>query len=183
MNTLRIAVYCSAREGLPESWKESARRVGQMIGSKGATLVYGGVDAGLMSIVANNVKVAGGRVVGIIPARLRNRYCPANDIQLSTGSLHERKRVMDIMSDLFIVLPGGYGTLDELATTFSYLNFTHQKRPVILLNLDGVYDPLIAQFEVMKSYGLLDAHTLDILHISPDVDHLAGIIDRIIESR
>lgn len=182
MKTPRIAVYCSARENLPQHWKDAAAALGRWIGNRGATLVYGGVDAGLMTIVATAAKANGAGVVGVIPARLRGRVCPANDIKLCTGSLDERKRTMNILSDIFVVLPGGYGTLDELATTFSYLNFTHQNRPIILANLDGIYDPLLAQLEAMRTAGLLDAGAMDVLHVCHSIDEIESTLNDVTQS-
>ena len=182
MKTPRIAVYCSARENLPQHWTDAAAAVGRWIGDRGATLVYGGVDAGLMTIVANAAKKHGAGVVGVIPARLRGRVCPANDIKLCTGSLDERKRTMDILSDIFVVLPGGYGTLDEFATTFSYLNFTGQSRPIILANLDGIYNPLLAQLEAMLAAGLLDAHALNNLHVCTNIEQIETALNQAVQS-
>ncbi len=176
MNTPRIAVYCSARENLPQNWVEAARTLGQWIGSRGATLVYGGVNAGLMTIVANAAKNAGAKVVGVIPARLRARVCPANDMKLTTGSLDERKRTMDILSDIFVVLPGGYGTLDEFATTFSYLNFTRQPRPIVLANLDGIFDPLLEQLNLMCRHGLIDPEAMTILHVCRTIEEVESTL-------
>lgn len=183
MNSLKIAVYCSARENLPQHWVEAASCLGRWIGSHGYTLVYGGVNAGLMTVVAGAAKASGATVVGVIPARLRGRVCPANDIKLCTGSLDERKRTMDILSDIFVVLPGGYGTLDEFATTFSYLNFTHQSRPIIMANLDGLYDPLLAQLDAMKNAGLLDAEALDNLHVCRSIDHMESTLDHLTQTQ
>ena len=180
MKPLRIAVYCSSRPELPQAWQDAARQVGRRIGELGATLVYGGVDAGLMSIVAHSAKDAGAQIVGVIPSRLLSRVCEANDIKLSTGSLHERKQVMDIMSDIFIVLPGGYGTLDEFANTFSYLNFTRQWRPIILMNLDGIYDHLLEQLAVMRRHGLLKPETMEVLHVCNNIEEFEPLLTSLI---
>lgn len=181
MNRLRVATYCSAREGLPEAWVHAARSLGKWIGEHGATLVYGGVDAGLMHHVAMEAKAFGAEVVGVFPARLRDRVCPANDLKLTTGSLDERKRVIDILSDVFVVLPGGYGTLDEFATTFSYLNFTRQPRPVVIVNLNGLYDHLLAQLNVMVEAGLLVPEAMEILHVATSEQELAQILNGFIK--
>lgn len=123
---LTIAVYCSAAAGLPEHWQEGARVAGRWIGQHGATLVYGGVDAGLMTVVARTARDNGARVVGVVPTRRREWSSPYNDIVVPTSDLNERKGTMQLLADAFVVLPGGYGTLDEFSTSFSYINFNEQ---------------------------------------------------------
>lgn len=174
---MNVVVYCSAAENLPERWQEGARSVGSWIGSHGAQLVYGGVDSGLMRVTAHAAKVSGANVVGVVPARRRRMAWAMNDVLVPASDLNDRKGIMQMLGDVFVVLPGGYGTLDELATTFSYLNFTDQKRPIIIYNPDGVYDALLAQLEHLCVTGLMKASALEILSIAESPRQLTELLD------
>lgn len=160
---MNIVVYCSSIDNLPAEWQKAATAVGQWIGRHGARLVYGGVNSGLMRTVAQATKDTGGKVVGIVPARRRQHASPLNDVKVPTSDLNDRKGVMQMLGDIFIVLPGGYGTLDEFTTSFSYLNFTMQRRPVIVHNADGIFDPILEQLHRMADLGLMQPDCLSII--------------------
>lgn len=168
-----IAVFCSAADGLPRQWIETASALGRWIGRHGAVLVYGGVEAGLMKTVAEAAKPAGARIVGIVPARRRTAASPLNDIVIPATDLNNRKAAMSHLSDVFVILPGGYGTLDELMTAFAYINFTDQQsKRIILYNPDGLYDGIIAQLDKFVSAGLMRPRCLDCLTAVTTTDSL-----------
>lgn len=176
---ITIAVYCSAVADLPEHWQEGARVAGRWIGSHGATLVYGGVDAGLMTTVARAAKENGARVVGVVPTRRREWSSPYNDIVVPTSDLNERKGTMQLLADAFVVLPGGYGTLDEFSTSFSYINFNEQQgKHIIIFNPDGLYDPLLEQLRRMVDAGLLRPRAMDVLSITDTPEGIAEALDK-----
>ena len=138
---MKIAVYCSSREKIDAQYKESAKTIGECIGAHGATLIYGGVDRGLMSIVSQGVRDAGGRTVGIVPRLRQEVRNVLDDEMIAVDDLNERKALMLSMSDLFIVLPGGYGTLDEFVSTFTSLAFAGNKtKEIIVLNQNNIFD-------------------------------------------
>lgn len=175
---MKIAVYCSSMDTLPEKWAAGASVTGRWIADHGAEMVYGGVDAGLMTIAARACKEAGGKVVGVVPWRRADRASELNDVRVSTSDLNERKGVMQLLADAFVVLPGGYGTLDEFATSFSYINFTHHRdKRIILYNPDGLYDNLIEQLHVFVKHGLMDSDRLDILDVVTEPDQIAVALD------
>jgi len=179
-DNVTIAVYCSAVDNLPEHWQEGARVTGRWIGSHAATLVYGGVESGLMTVVARTAHDAGGRVVGVVPTRRREWSSVFNDIVVPTSDLNERKGTMQLLADAFVVLPGGYGTLDEFSTSFSYINFTDQPdKHIVLYNPDGLYDPLIEQLHRMVGAGLLRPSALDILRVVTQPEEIAETLDSI----
>ncbi len=178
---MKIAVYCSSVDSLPEEWQEAARITGRWIGNHGAQLVYGGVDAGLMSVTARACKEAGGTVVGVVPMRRADRAASINDVQVPTSDLNDRKGVMQLLADAFVVLPGGYGTLDEFATSFSYINFTHHRdKRIIIYNPEGFYDPLLDQYRRMIERGLMTADRMEILDIVDTPDQITKALDRFI---
>lgn len=163
---MNIAVFCSSAEGLSAKWQEAAQMVGQWIGKHSATLVYGGVDAGLMRILGYTVKEYGGTVVGVVPTRRHKSISKYNDVNIPSAGLSDRKYKMQILADVYIVLPGGYGTLDEFASTFSYINFTLQKnKRIFIYNPDGLFDPLLQQLRLMAEKGLMRKQCLDIVTV------------------
>lgn len=178
---MKIAVYCSSVDGLPAEWQESARVTGRWIGEHGFSLVYGGVDAGLMRIVAEAAKSAGGQVVGVVPMRRRDEAWPHNDVQVPACDLNDRKGTMQLLGDVFVVLPGGYGTLDEFTTSFSYINFTRQMgKRIIIYNPGGLYDPLLEQLRKMVAVGLMSHERLDVLTVVTSPGAIASALDEAI---
>ena len=177
--SLKIAVYCSAAESLQASWIDAAARLGDWIGRAGATLVYGGVDAGLMSVLARAVKITGkGRVIGVVPMLRSDMASPLNDVEIPAEGLADRKVNMYLMSDVFVVLPGGYGTLDEMMSTLAYLNFNNiSDKSIILYNPDGIYDPLIRQFSRMVDSGLMNPCSLERLTVVTSPEEIIGILE------
>lgn len=175
---MNVVVYCSSTDRLPADWQAAAATVGQWIGTQGATLVFGGVRKGLMQIVAEATHSAGGRVVGVVPARRLSDASELNDVKVPSNDLNDRKGIMQVLGDVYVVLPGGYGTLDEFASTFSYLNFTRQHRPIIVLNTDGIYDPLIQQLTRMAALGLMAEANLDLITEVRSVTELTAALNR-----
>ena len=170
----KVAVYCSAAESLPVAWVEAAAQLGYWIGSEDATLVYGGVDAGLMRVVARAVKATGkGHIIGVVPMLRSDMASPLNDVEIPAEGLADRKANMQLMADVFVVLPGGYGTLDEMVSTLSYLSFNRiTDKSIILYNPDGLYDSTLQQFRAMIERGLMKAQCLDCLEVVATADEI-----------
>lgn len=161
---MKIAVFCSASDRVTPRMKSDAAELARWIGESGSTLVYGGIAAGLMAIVAAGTIAAGGHVTGVVPQSRREKANPADHETVIVADLHERKRVMEQTADIFIALPGGYGTLDEVISTWASLGFEGKSKPIILLNTDGYYEPLKLQTECMRNAGLLsDAHASELI--------------------
>lgn len=180
---MKIAVYCSSMENLPESWQEGARVTGRWLACHGVEMVYGGVDAGLMTVAARACKDAGGKVVGVVPWRRADMASPHDDVRVPASDLNDRKGMMQLLADAFIVLPGGYGTLDEFATSFAYINFTHHRdKRIILYNPDHLYDSLLAQLHTFVERGLMGADRLDILDVVTTPADLVAAMDRFYKS-
>lgn len=176
---INIAVYCSAADNLKAEWQEAAARLGAWIGRTRATLIYGGVDAGLMRIVAQAVKQSGGKVVGVVPQLRKTMASTLNDSQIEVDGLDQRKAVMQQMADIFVALPGGYGTLDELMSAFAYINFNKiTNKSVIICNFDGIYGNLLVQFEKMVSCGLMNASMISRLEVANNVEQLIETLEK-----
>ena len=145
-----IVVYCSSQAGLEEKYQQLAHDLGTWIGQNGHTLLYGGSNAGLMHITASAVHEAGGHVTGVIPAMFKHRLDPVCDDAIHTTNLGDRKQYMIEHGDVFVVMPGGIGTLDEWISTLAVMTIGNDDpRPVIVANIDGLYDVTIQQLADM----------------------------------
>ena len=147
---MKIVVYCSSQAGLEEKYQQLAAALGTWIGQNGHTLVYGGSNAGLMHITASAAHEAGGHVIGVIPEMFRHRIDPVCDEVVYTANLGDRKQYMIEHGDVFVVMPGGIGTLDEWMSTLAVMTIGNDDpRPVIVANIDGLYDATVQQLADM----------------------------------
>ena len=158
-----VCVYCGTGNAVNPLYKTAATELGQTLAASSVRLVYGGGSVGLMGIVSESCMLAGGRVMGIIPGHLSEKEGQKHDITelVVVDSMHTRKHMMVENSDGFVVLPGGLGTLDETfeILTWKYLGL-HDK-PVVLVNINGFYDPLVATIKHMVAEGFTPTHHLD----------------------
>jgi uncharacterized protein (TIGR00730 family) len=141
-----ICVFCGSNAGARDSYIEAAREAGTVIAARGLTLVYGGAAVGLMGALADAALSAGGKVVGVMPRALVAReiaHQHLSDLH-EVGSMHERKARMADLSDAFLALPGGAGTLEELFEVWTWGQLGHHAKPVGVLNVAGYFDGLLA---------------------------------------
>lgn len=169
-----VCVYCGSRPGDKELFSEAAAAVGRWIGAHGGQLVYGGGRNGLMGIVAEATRLAGGRVVGVIPEALEdkeqaNRLCDELHV---VQNMHERKAMMADRSDAFIALPGGIGTFEELFEVWTWRQLGYHNKPVGLLNVAGYYDGLLAFLQNCVSNGFLTQWQMELVSTDTDVHRL-----------
>lgn len=165
-----VCVYCGARMGVSPAYASGARVLGETLAHRGITLVYGGGNVGLMGVVANAALAAGGRVIGIIPQALQEKEVGHQSVSelIITPDMHQRKLLMATMSDAFIALPGGIGTLEELFETFTWLQLGFHQKPVGILDINGYYRQLRSFLEHMVAENFLRADQLALLHQSED---------------
>jgi uncharacterized protein (TIGR00730 family) len=152
-----ICVYCGANPGFTPSFTSLAQDVGVLLAREGITLVYGGGAVGLMGTVARGALEAGGKVIGVIPQALMDLELARPDLtQLHVvPDMHTRKAKMAELSDGFIALPGGFGTLDELFEMITWGQLGFHQKPIALLNHEGFYAPLIEMVEHMMRQGFV----------------------------
>lgn len=146
---MRICVYCSASDLVPAAFFEEARALGAGIAARGWQLVYGGGSVGLMGALAESVHASGGHVIGVIPQGLLDRevgYLKSDELIVTT-TLRERKQAMDDRADAFVALAGGFGTIEELIEIMTLRQLGYHTKPILIVNTDGFYDSLLAQFE------------------------------------
>lgn len=153
-----LCVFCGSSMPPDARYGDAARVLGALIAARGMDLVYGGGSVGLMGTVADAALAAGGRVIGVIPTGLFSRevgHAGLTELR-EVDSMHERKQLMYDLSDGFIALPGGLGTLEELAEVTTWSQLGLHAKPVVLLDVDGFWDPLVAQLDRMVDVGLLN---------------------------
>jgi uncharacterized protein (TIGR00730 family) len=152
-----LAVFCGSKSGNNELFLLHARMVGKEIGAAGYKLVYGGGNKGLMGAVADAALDAGGQVVGIIPEKLRSwEHAHAGITELVVvDDMHTRKRMMYEMCDAAIILPGGYGTMDEMFEMLTWNQLAIHDKPIFILNTAGYYTDLFQMMQVMHGNGFL----------------------------
>lgn len=150
---MRIAVYCSAKDAIPEEYLQLGDVLGRWIGEQGHTLVYGGATGGLMSRTSDAAKRAGAHVIGVIPPRIKaaGRLATNCDYLIEVNNMSERKQRMRDEADSIVCLPGSYGTLDEMMDATSSAIVGEHHKPVYVLNYKGFYEPLKQQIALMQS--------------------------------
>jgi uncharacterized protein (TIGR00730 family) len=141
-----ICVFCGSRHGADPRFRAASTRFGELAGAAGIRLIYGGGHVGLMGAVADAAMAAGSEVVGLIPTRLLEREVGHRAITelVVTRDMFERKQQMVDRADGFVILPGGLGTLDELLDVVTLRQLGYHAKPIVVVNLDGFWDPLVA---------------------------------------
>ena len=175
----RVCVFCGASSGRDPSYAAFATAVGEGLARRGIGLVYGGGRVGLMGAVAEGALAAGGEVHGVIPQALVDRELAHDGLtQLHVvDTLHARKARMAELSDAFVALPGGLGTLEELAEVLSWAQLGLHAKPVALLDPSGYFDPLLAFFERAVAEGFLAAAHRELLTVARDLDELLARLE------
>lgn len=150
---MNIAVFCSSSSHIASKYKQVGFKLGEMIVQAGHSLVYGGATGGLMDSVSEGAASKNGHIIGVIPqAVIRMNRQSSLPVQLiSVKTMSERKAVMKELADIFVVLPGSYGTLDEMMDIIASGIVGEHRKPLILINQDGFYNHLIAQVEQMSA--------------------------------
>ena len=167
MSTIKtVCVYCGSGPGTNPRFMESAKALGKALAEGGIRLVYGGGSVGMMGAVATSVLDHGGMVTGIIPGFLTAKENALKRVQemIVTPDMHERKRLMFEHSDAFVALPGGIGTLEELVEQLTWQQLGRHSKPVLLANIDGFWEPLLALIAHMRATQFIRANlSVDIL--------------------
>ncbi len=178
---MKIAVYCGSKSGNDPAFLQAAKDLGKWIGSHGHTLVYGGATNGLMGAVADAVIEAGGEVIGVMTTmpEIFERKHPGLKNCMVVPDLGERKRTMMELADAYIALPGGPGTLDEISDVISLARLKVDDKPVILMNINGYYEPLKGLLDAMVKAEFISAEEIDGVLFLPTV----GDAGRVLEMR
>lgn len=170
----KICVYCASSPGFEDVYMKAADTTGQYLAANGYGLVYGGGSIGLMGQVADACMKNGGEVIGVIPHFLNTKEVGHKELTqlITVESMHERKLKMSELADGFIALPGGFGTLEELAEILTWAQLGLVEKPIGILNVNGYYDHLIALLDHMVKEGLLKQENRDMLLIDTEIGSL-----------
>ena len=173
-----VAVYLGSKNGNAPLFRQAAFELGIELAKNNIAVVYGGTNVGTMNALAEGVLFEEGKITGVIPERFVSKSITHDNLPelIITKDIKERKSIMENLSEAAIILPGSYGTMDELFEYAVNNQLNNLNRPIILFNLDGFYDPLIAQLKNMEEYGFLTTQLMEMFHNCSDI---SGIISTI----
>jgi len=170
----RITVFCGSSNGFDKIFSAQAIILGKALADREIDLVYGGTDVGLMGKLANSVLNNGGKAIGVIPEQIRDFNLAHKNLtkMYITKDMQTRKTKMCEISDGFIALPGGFGTLDELFEVLTASQLSLHQKPIALLNTDAFYDDLLSMLRKMEAKGFLQQINIDMLIVSDNINDL-----------
>lgn len=170
----RICVYCGSNRGARDAYSSAARRLAAVLVEHDLELVYGGASAGIMGIIADEVLARGGRVHGVLPRSIRHKELAHPGLtQLHiVETMHERKSLMAELSDGFIALPGGFGTLEEIIEIVTWGQLRFHEKPCGVLNVDGYFDDLLAFLSKAHEEGFIRSENRGLLLADTDPENL-----------
>ena len=173
-----VCVYCGARAGARPAYAEAADRFGRALAAEGWRLVYGAGDIGLMGRTARAVQQAGGTTFGVIPAHLVQAEVGKRDLTrfVVTETMHERKKVMFMNADAVVVLPGGAGSLDEFFEVLTWRQLGLHAKPIVLLDVEGYWQPLLALLDHVVAEGFADASLRAFVAVAPDAEAAIALL-------
>jgi uncharacterized protein (TIGR00730 family) len=176
----RICVFCGSNPGKDEAYLEVARSLGRTLADRGIAVVYGGAKVGLMGAVADAALAAGGEVLGVIPMRLMSREVAHDRLTelFVVESMHARKTMMAHLSDAFIALPGGWGTLEETFEITTWTQLGYHSKPIGMLNAKGYYERVKEFVDHAEREGFLRTEHRRILHFADTVEQMIDILER-----
>ncbi len=174
----RVAVYCGSANGNDPAFLAEARALGAAIAVAGLGLVYGGANVGLMGAVADSALSGGAEVVGVLPGVLAGKEIAHGGLTRLelVSSMHERKARMAHLADAFLILPGGYGTLEELLEVVTWAQLRLHAKPVILINTAGYWDGLLAFLDTAVAAGFLKANNRALLRVAANAEEAVGMV-------
>ncbi|MBO9471932.1 TIGR00730 family Rossman fold protein [Shimia sp. R10_1] len=179
MATRSICVFCGSRSGTDAAYQAAAEAFGASFAEKNWRLVYGAGDVGLMGAVANAAQASGAETFGVIPTHLLEWEVGKTDLTnfIVTENMHERKKVMFMNCDAIVVLPGGAGSLDEFFEVLTWRQLKLHAKPIVLLNVNGFWDPLMGLVDHVIAQGFADASLRDFVQVAGDVAELQAMLD------
>ncbi len=175
----KICVFCGSRTGHNPEFVRAATELGLLLAQRQDTLIYGGGSTGIMGAIADAMLPVGGRIIGVIPTHLARpelTHAQVTDMRI-TADMHERKALMHELTDAYIALPGGFGTMEELFEAVTWAQLELHSRPIAILNTNGLYDGLIQLIQTMHREGFLSERCLQLLTVCQTVDEIGQWLD------
>ncbi len=178
MKPRAVCVFCGSQPGRQDEYVTAARATARLLAQSGIELVYGGGHVGLMGALADEALAHGGRVIGVIPEHLMRPEVAHQGLTelIVVDSMHTRKQTMALRSDAFIVLPGGFGTLEEMFEMLTWLQLRLQAKPIGLLNVEGYFDSLLQFLEHAVHEGLINHVHRDLLRVECSPARLLALL-------
>lgn len=175
---MNLCIFCSANQQIDTEFFRLTEELGRWAAENGHTIVFGGNDSGLMHTVSKAAKEHGGRVVGVVPHVIvqRGMLSPYLDVHIPTETLSDRKDLMMQQSDVFIVLPGGIGTLDEIFTVASAASLGYHHKRLVLYNMKGFWDSLIAMLDDLQKKGVIRGDWHDSIAVANSLDDIISLL-------
>ena len=178
-----VAVYCGSRVGKNPIYEAAARKLGAALAENNMGLVYGGASIGLMGAVADTVISGGAHAVGVIPTFMLDHEIAHEGLSRLhlTDTMHTRKAIMAEYADAFITLPGGLGTLEEIMEIATWRQLYQHEKPMIILNINGFYDPLIEHLKHTADEGFMKQQDLERLVVCNDIDSAIDLLNKYVD--
>ncbi len=176
----RVCVFCGSQPGHSPAHAAAARALGSLLAARGIEVVFGGGRVGLMGMIANEVLARGGRAIGVIPRALMERelgHTGVSELHV-VGSMHERKALMAELSDAFVALPGGFGTLEEICEAITWAQLGLHPKPCALLDVEDYWAPLVELFDQAVAAGFVDARSRTLVLHERDPARLLEALER-----
>ena len=175
---MKLCIFCAANWQIDPDFFTLAEELGRWAAKSGHSIVFGGHDAGLMHAVSKAAHEEGARVIGVAPRKIEEMgtLSPYLDVHIPTEDLTDRKQLMQDMSDVFIALPGGIGTLDEIFTIASAATLGYHQKPLILYNMKGFWDSLIAMLDDLHSRGVTRKQWRSYISVVSSLDELQQLL-------
>lgn len=175
-----ICVFCGSNGGADPAYLAAAEALGSGLAERGIRIVYGGGRVGMMGAVADAARAAGGEVIGVMPQQLVDLeigHTGIDDLRI-VSTMHERKALMAELSDAFVALPGGIGTLDELFEIYTWAQLGIHAKPLALLDVAGYYRPLVAFLDHAVEQRFVRPNTREMLAVADDLDGVLAALER-----
>lgn len=175
---MKIGIFCSANAHIDPDFFHFTEELGRWIAAQGHSIVFGGVNMGLMECVAKAMKQAGGHTIGVVPSIVEEtgRTSQFNDEVISCQNLSERKQLMLDESDVFIALPGGIGTLDEVFTVAASYTIGYHHKRVILYNMKGFWDSTIQMLDYLQQRGVVRGQWRDYIQVATTLEEIKALL-------
>ncbi|MFV0593653.1 MAG: TIGR00730 family Rossman fold protein [Draconibacterium sp.] len=177
---MNICVFCSSSNAISDVYFQEAQKLGKLIGAKNYALINGGANVGLMETVTISAGESGAKTIGIIPEKMIHRSLASDNSHkvIITKDMMERKAQMRDLSDAFIALPGGFGTLEEILEVITLRQLSYHKKPIVFINTNGFFDYLFKQFEVSYSEQFAKPVYRELYYVAKDsedaLNHIAN---------
>lgn len=178
---MKIGIFCSANEHIDADFFQFTEELGTWIGRQGHDLVFGGCNLGLMECVGKSVHQSGGRTIGMVPVIVEKngRVSDYVDVNVACDDLTDRKALMMAQADVFIALPGGIGTLDEVFTVAASHTIGYHHKMVVLYNMKGFWNPMIAMLNEMQACGFIRGEWTEFIAVANNFAELQALLEKV----